>query len=83
MIENKRKYQKFLEANEDLEYEINEMNKFINEMKISNLNQLSETENMQSEVKFNIIFINILFFVKIVLFYYITKKCMHRCWLFK
>ncbi|VVC43706.1 Hypothetical protein CINCED_3A017141 [Cinara cedri] len=50
MIETKRKYRDFLDANEDLEYEIYETKKFVNELKISNLNQVSETENMQSEV---------------------------------
>lgn len=58
MIENKRKHRDFLEVNEDLEYEIDETKKFVNELKISNLNQQSETECIQSEVRFRIIFTN-------------------------
>jgi len=51
MNENKQKYQEYLEKNEELEYKIEEVNKVNNELKLSTLNKLSETEDLQSEVK--------------------------------
>jgi len=51
MNENKQKYQEYLEKNEELEYKMDEVNKVNNELKLSTLNKLSETENLQSEVK--------------------------------
>jgi len=51
MNENKQKYHEYLEKNEELEYKMEEVNKVNNELKLSTLNKLSETENLQSEVK--------------------------------
>jgi len=51
MNENKHKYQEYLEKNEELEYKMEEINKANNELKLSTLNKLSETEDLQSEVK--------------------------------
>jgi len=51
MNENKQKYQEYLEKNEELEYKMEEVNKANNELKLLTLNKLSETENLQSEVK--------------------------------
>lgn len=51
MNENKQNYQEYLEKNEELEYKIEEVNKVNNELKLSTLNKLSETEDLQSEVK--------------------------------
>lgn len=50
MNENKQKYQEYLEKNEELEYKMEEINKVNNELKLSTLNKLSETEDLQSEV---------------------------------
>lgn len=51
MNENKQKYHEYLEKNEELEYKMEEINKVNNELKLSTLNKLSETEDLQSEVK--------------------------------
>jgi len=51
MNENKQKYHEYLEKNEELEYKMEEVNKANNELKLSTLNKLSETEDLQSEVK--------------------------------
>lgn len=51
MNESKQIYQDHLEANEELELEIEETHKLNNELKLSNLNKISENENLQSEVK--------------------------------
>lgn len=51
MNENKQKYQDLLEANEELELEIEETQKVNNELKLSNINKITENENLQSEVK--------------------------------
>ncbi|KAF0760526.1 Uncharacterized protein FWK35_00012662, partial [Aphis craccivora] len=50
MNENKQKYHEYLEKNEELEYKMEEVNKANNELKLSTLNKLSETEDLQSEV---------------------------------
>ncbi|XP_022180530.1 coiled-coil domain-containing protein 39-like isoform X1 [Myzus persicae] len=50
MNENKQKYQEYLEKNEELENKMEEVNKVNNELKLSTLNKLSETEDLQSEV---------------------------------
>lgn len=51
MNENKQKYHEYLEKNEELEYKTEEVNKVNNDLKLSTLNKLSETEDLQSEVK--------------------------------
>lgn len=51
MNENKQMYHEYLEKNEELEYKVEEVNKVNNELRLSTLNKLSETENLQSEVK--------------------------------
>lgn len=51
MNENKRKYQDYLEANEELEYEIKEIHKTNNNLKQSILKQISDNDNIQSEVR--------------------------------
>lgn len=51
MNENKRKYQDYLEANEELEYEIKETIKTNNSLKQSILKQISDNDNIQSEVR--------------------------------
>lgn len=51
MNENKQKYQEYLEKNEELECKMEEVNKVNNELNLSIINKLSETENLQSEVK--------------------------------
>lgn len=49
--ENKCKYQNYLDDNEELEIEIDKAQKINNNLKLSNLNQLSEHENLQSQVR--------------------------------
>lgn len=51
MTENKRKYQDYLDANEELEYETNETFKTNNELNLAVLNQMSNKEHLQSEVR--------------------------------
>lgn len=51
MNENKQKYQDYLEANEELEYEIKEMHKTNNNLKQSILKRISDNDNIQSEVR--------------------------------
>jgi len=51
MNENKQMYQEYLEKNEELEYKTEEVNKVNNELKLLTLNKLSETTDLQSEVK--------------------------------
>lgn len=50
MSEDKQKYQDHLEANEELELEIDESHKTNNELKLTILNKITENENLQSEV---------------------------------
>lgn len=52
MNENKRKYQEYLEANEELECETAEAHKVNNELKLSVVSQISENDNVQSEVRY-------------------------------
>lgn len=51
MNENKQKYQDYLEANEEVQYEIDEGHKVINELKLLILKKQAENENLQSEVR--------------------------------
>lgn len=51
MNENKRKYEDYLEANEELEIDIDEAIKVKNELKLSVVNQLAENDKLQSEVR--------------------------------
>jgi len=51
MNENKQKYQEYLEKNEELEYKMEEVNNANNELKLSTINKLSETKDLESEVK--------------------------------
>lgn len=51
MNENKRKYEDYLEANEELDIDIDEATKIKNELKLSAVNQLAENDNLQSEVR--------------------------------
>lgn len=51
MTENKRKYQDYLDTNEELEYETNEAFKTNNDLSLAVLNQMSQKENLQSEVR--------------------------------
>jgi len=50
MNENKQKYQDYLEANEELEREMDEAHKINNDLNLSIINHLSNNDNMQSEV---------------------------------
>jgi len=52
MNENKRKYQDYLEDNEELELDMNKAHKVNNDLNLSILNQLSDNYNIQSEVNF-------------------------------
>lgn len=51
MNENKQKYQDYLEANEELEQEINEGHKAVNELKLLILKKQAENDHLQSEVR--------------------------------
>lgn len=50
MKENKLKYENYLYANKELEFEIEKIQESNNDLKLSNSNQLSENENLQSQV---------------------------------
>lgn len=50
MNENKQKYQDYLEMNEELEHEINEGHKTVNELKLLILKKQAENDHLQSEV---------------------------------
>lgn len=50
MTKNKQKYQDYLDANEELEYETNETFKTNNDLNLMVLNQMSNKEHLQSEV---------------------------------
>lgn len=50
MNENRQKYQDYLEANEELEREMDEVHKINDDLNLSIVNHLSKNDNMQSEV---------------------------------
>lgn len=51
MNENKRKYEDYLEQNEKYECEMNETININNDLKLSVLKQISDNDNLQSEVR--------------------------------
>lgn len=50
MNENRQKYQDYSEDNEEIEIEMEEVQRFNNNLNISVLNQLTEVDHIQSEV---------------------------------
>ncbi|VVC44037.1 Hypothetical protein CINCED_3A009069 [Cinara cedri] len=60
MTEIKLKYQNYLDANEELEYEIGKVQKINNDLKLSNFNQLAKNDIIQSQVLTAQIALNVL-----------------------